>query len=235
MKKRKHKYSLKREKWKTGYWYVLRDEIGKRHKWIKWHSNKRLRSVNYNKISSFVKRRYWEKKKAKPSKQRKAFRQIQKAESLAKSRPLIREMEKKIRREGVRRIKGERISFRGVADLSKAVGIYKELLKDKIVDKKMMRDVISHRDKILKHRLLCQVRVFGERGLMGIINIGGILIEKDIEAHKFWMGRYIDSNMFNVFAEEFKGLLNNPKIYVARSTHITAGTIVAVETEWSFA
>lgn len=239
----KGRHTIKREKQKGRYYYIERDNTGKITSKTRWSSNAIKRSKAQNKIKYSRETRYFRNKAKKNT-----IEQTTKEDAYAilkanlkrtEEAEKVTEYKQMIDKEKTIHIGRVNIQRKGIIDRQKANRIYKKILMEKIKDgpKKLekIQKIINGKDRLLRNRFVATIELYTNKGLIGIINVGGILIERDIDAYNYWKGRTIDSNEFEIHAEEFRKIIGNPKIYTAKPTSQKAGKVTEVKTEWSFA
>jgi len=84
-----------------------------------------------------------------------------------------------------------------VMDWGKIKSDYGTLLKDKVNDPKLMEDIIKYRDKILKHRISCDVKLISKGMEVGELKVYRILVEDAYHIVKYWENQNIDPSGVN--------------------------------------
>lgn len=226
------KFEIRREKWKNGYWIVSRNEDGERIKWKKWSSDPFKRSKNLNIVKSEPTIRFWDEELS----QKRAMKELKSAIDIADGKPSISELEDDIDYNKIVKLSGSKIKFSGIVDLSKSMSIYKRVLKGKVKDSKKIRKIVANRERLLKKRTSVSITIYIKNQDVCTINIAGILLEYDVKAYDFWVGRYIDSNTMPDHIAEFKALLDNPEHFSDTvSPSLKGGIVSNIRTTWSFA
>jgi hypothetical protein len=103
----------------------------------------------------------------------------------------------KINRTGTNFLDVEANSNGYVMDWGKIKSDYGTLLKDKVNDPKLMEDIIKYRDKILKHRISCDVKLISKGMEVGELKVYRILVEDACHIVKYWENQNIDPSGVN--------------------------------------
>lgn len=232
----KKKHTIQREKINGKYWIVERNQEGKITSKIEWTSNKAELDKRINLVSKSREKEYWNERIEKSTqKELDAFEQLKQMSKEVQKYKTTEEAKALINKTKTIHIGRTEIQTDGKVNLHEAEKIYKNILAQKVENKDEIPEIIKHREKLLQNRLLCTIELYTKKGLIGVINVGGILLEKDIYAEQFWKGRIVDSNEFYPTSDRFKEILGNPRIYTENQTSIQAGEITDVRTNWSFA
>lgn len=86
---------------------------------------------------------------------------------------------------------------------------YEELLKDKITDKKLRKEIIEQSELVLKERCTMTIVLEGDDPTnKGMIEIIGILPEYEQQIKEYFMGRYIHYQEWKQTIDGFKIYLN---------------------------
>jgi len=115
---------------------------------------------------------------------------------------------KKINRNGTNFLDVEANIYMNSIDWGKMKKDYGALLKDKVTDPQLLDDIIKYRDKILKHRLSCDVKLFSKGAEVGELKVYRILVEDAHHIVKFWTGQNIDPSSVNNQVYNFQRELN---------------------------
>lgn len=115
---------------------------------------------------------------------------------------------KKINRAGTNFLDVEANPYMNSIDWGKMKNDYGTLLKNKVTDSKLLDDIIKYRDKILKHRLSCDVKLFSKGIEVGELKVYRILVEDGHHIVKFWTGQNIDPSSVNNQVYNFQRELN---------------------------
>jgi len=104
---------------------------------------------------------------------------------------------KKINRAGTNFLELDVSPNQYALDWGKVKNDYSVLLKDKVSDPKLMDDIIKYRDKILKHRISCDVKLMSQGMEVGELKVYRILIEDAQHIVKYWQDQNIDPSGVN--------------------------------------
>lgn len=240
------RHTIKRENIKGTYYYVERDNKGKITSKAKWHRNETARIRAKNKVRTSRAERYFKKRISTPTTfaqttQEQAYITLKANMRQIEQQKLLAEYAAEIEKEKTIHLGRLQIATKGIINRQKANKLYQEILQDKVQGRTekekqaKIRKIINGRERLLKKRFVATIELHTNKGIIGIINIGGILPEKDVDVNGFWKGLTIESNEFENLAKEFKHIIGNPKIYTAKQTSQKAGKVTEVKTNWSFA
>lgn len=104
---------------------------------------------------------------------------------------------KKINKTGTNFLEVDVSPYAHSIDWGKMRQDYGELLKDKVSDPKLLNDIIKYRDKILKHRLSCDVKLLSKGTEVGELKVYRILVEDGHHIVKFWTNKEVDPSSVN--------------------------------------
>lgn len=117
---------------------------------------------------------------------------------------------------------------------------YAELINKKVLkDDPILRDdIIKFREKLLQHRILCDVVLHGKEGVVGRLKVYKVLIEHGQEIVDYWIGKSVDPSSFNTLVKDFHNFLYMK--HMVGDVSVTQypmkwSTVHSVETEFEFA
>jgi hypothetical protein len=117
---------------------------------------------------------------------------------------------------------------------------YAELMNKKVLkdDPTLRDDIIKFREKLLQHRILCDVVLHGKEGVVGRLKVYKVLIEHGQEIVDYWIGKSIDPSSFNTLVKDFHNFLYMK--HMVGDVSVTQypmkwSTVHSVETEFEFA
>jgi len=115
---------------------------------------------------------------------------------------------KKINRAGINFLELDVNPYENSIDWGRIKLDYGTLLKNKVNDERLLNDIIKYRDKILKHRISCDVILISQGVEVGELKVYRILIEDAQHIIKYWQNQTIDpsgvNNKVYLFERELK-------------------------------
>lgn len=152
--------------------------------------------------------------------------------------PSINSIERQIRKEGLYKIKVPFMAHAFTIDGDLLRNHYYSLIGNKLLknDKKLMNDIIQFREKILKHRISCEVYLFEKGTIVAGLKIYKILVEEGQDIADFWFGKTIDPSSFKVLINNFVSYMNKYGISTINIIQMPMRrcTIDEISTEFEF-
>lgn len=147
---------------------------------------------------------------------------------------------KYIKKNGIFRVKTKFKPHNYILSGTELKEYYNELIKEKVLkeDPILKGDIIKFREKLLQHRILCDVVLHGKEGVVGRLKVYKVLIEHGQEIVDFWVGKAIDPSSLNTLIRDFQTYLKQRHMIgdVSVSQYPTKWSVVQnVETEFEFA
>lgn len=227
--------SLKRERWKQGFWLVYRDVSGKRIAWGKWHAKREKRDKVQQQIQERVARRIEDRRIMSATERRQDAEQaFSKYIEKTRKYPQIREMLARFRN-----TKGyvSRMQDFATRDQGRVLEAYRRMLRETTdEDSEELLNTLKTkraREVLMKKRISVQISLSSEEGLLAVIDAYGVLLEHSNGITEFWIGRVVESNNIQGQAAEFQEHIGANS--VKASVTGKRGMVSKVSTEWKFA
>ena len=103
----------------------------------------------------------------------------------------------KIKPEGVNTVNIKNVVTKPYINTTKNFNDYNVLLKDKVKDEILKKDVILHRKLLLQHRIFCDIIFHSKTGVLASIKVFGCLLEHESIFNEYWLGQVIDPTNFS--------------------------------------
>jgi hypothetical protein len=111
---------------------------------------------------------------------------------------------------------------------------YIKLMKGKIEDKEALNRILAQKQKMVKKRIICEVRLWTKEGLAGRITLQGLLLEEEANIDAELLGKKKEYGQgLALLAKDLKKATKAQRVDVRDYTK--DGTIEKIEKTWSFA